>query len=111
MKQHIIDRFGELPKEAEDLLQSVQVKWLAKNIGFERLILKKGKMIGYFISDQQSPFYQTETFTKVLQFVQQNMAICKMKEKETKNGLRLIMTFDKISSIDKALLVLSKIAS
>ncbi|MBT8385061.1 MAG: transcription-repair coupling factor, partial [Bacteroidia bacterium] len=108
-KQHLIDRFGELPKEAEELLKSVQVKWLAKNIGFERLILKKGKMIGYFISDQQSPYYQTETFTKVLQFVQQNMAICKMKEKDTKQGLRLLLTFDKINSIDKALHFLSRI--
>ena len=107
-EQHLIDRFGELPKEAKELLQSVQVKWLAKNIGLERLILKKGKMIGYFVSDQQSPYYQTETFTKVLQFVQQNMAICKMKEKETKQGLRLLLTFDKINSIDKALQVLSR---
>jgi transcription-repair coupling factor (superfamily II helicase) len=41
-------------------------------------------MIGYFIADQQSAYYQTETFTKVLQFVQQHMTICKMKEKETK---------------------------
>ena len=108
-KQHLIDRFGDLPKEAEELLLSVQAKWLAKNIGFERLILKKGKMIGYFISDQQSPYYQTETFTKVLQFVQQNMAICKMKEKDTKQGLRLLLTFDKINSIDKALQILSRI--
>ena len=82
---------------------------MAKNIGFERLILKKGKMIGYFIADQQSPYYQTETFTRVLQFVQQNMAICKMKEKETKLGLRLLLTFDNINSINKALTTLHKI--
>jgi len=108
-EQHLIDRFGELPVQAEDLLNSVRVKWLAKNIGFERLILKKGKMIGYFISDQQSPYYQTEIFTKVLQFVQHNPSICTMKEKETKQGLRLLLTFDNITSIEKALEVLRKV--
>ena len=110
-EKHITDRFGELPLQAKDLLHSVQVKWLAKNIGFERLILKQGKMIGYFIADQQSPYYQTETFTRVLQFVQQNMAICKMKEKETKQGLRLLLTFDNITSIDEALSSLQSILS
>jgi len=108
-QEHLVDRFGELPIQAIGLIQSVQVKWLAKNIGFERLILKKGKMIGYFIADQQSAYYQTETFTKVLQFVQQHMTICKMKEKETKQGLRLLLTFDHITSINKAFSTLQKI--
>ncbi|MET2986633.1 transcription-repair coupling factor [Aureibaculum conchae] len=108
-EKQLIDRFGELPVQAEDLLNSIRVKWLAKNIGFERLILKKGKMIGYFISDNQSSYYQTETFTKVLQFVQQNTASCTMKEKETRSGLRLLLTFPKINSIEKALESLSKI--
>ena len=108
-ERHLVDRFGELPIEAKELVKSVQVKWLAKNIGFERLILKKSKMIGYFIADQQSAYYQTETFTRILQFVQQNMAICQMKEKETKLGLRLLLTFDNITSIERALEVLSKI--
>ncbi|MDY7395934.1 transcription-repair coupling factor [Aureibaculum sp. 2210JD6-5] len=108
-EEKLIDRFGELPIQAEDLLNSVRVKWLAKNIGFERLILKKGKMIGYFISDKQSSYYQTEMFTKVLQFVQQNASSCTMKEKETRSGLRLLLTFPKINSIEKALDALRKI--
>jgi len=108
-EQRLIDRFGELPVQAEDLLNSVRLKWIAKNLGLERLILKQKKLIGYFIADQQSPFYQTEIFTKVLQFVQQNMAICKMKEKETKQGLRLLLTFDNITSIEKGLEALSRI--
>ena len=82
---------------------------MAKNIGLERLILKKNKIIGYFISDQQSPFYQTEAFTKVLQFVQQNARICTMKEKETKKGLRLLLVFDGIDTVQKALEVLEKV--
>ncbi|QCX37085.1 transcription-repair coupling factor [Aureibaculum algae] len=108
-EQQLIDRFGELPVQAEDLLNSVRVKWLAKDIGFERLILKKKRMIGYFISDTQSSYYQTEMFTKVLQFVQKNPTTSVMKEKETRNGLRLLLTFIRIDSIETALDVLRKV--
>ena len=53
----LIDRFGELPTQAIDLLDSVRLKWFAKNLGLEKIILKQQRMIGYFVSDQQSPFY------------------------------------------------------
>jgi len=106
---HIIDRFGGLPVQVVDLLNSVRIKWAAKHLGIERLILKKGKMVGYFVSDQQSSYYQTPVFTKVLQFVQQNSHTCTMKEKETKNGLRLLLTFNKINSVKKALETIQKI--
>ena len=66
-------------------------------------------MIGYFVADQQSAFYQTEAFTNVLKFVQQNSKICVMKEKQSKNGLRLLITFIKIDSVQKALQTLQKI--
>lgn len=103
----LVDRFGNLPKEAVDLLNSVRIKWIANKMGLERLVLKQGKMIGYFISDQQSSFYQSPGFHKVLQFVQKNSELCKMKEKQTRNGLKLLITFDKIHSVDKALNVIT----
>ncbi len=99
----LIDRFGELPSQVEDLLNSVRVKWIANDIGLEKIVMKKGKLIGYFIADQQSDFYQSETFTQVLQFVQTHVHLCKMKEKKTRNGLRLLLVFENISSVDKAL--------
>jgi transcription-repair coupling factor (superfamily II helicase) len=107
----LIDRFGEIPTQVEDLLNSVRIKWVAKNLGLERLILKQKRMIGYFVSNQQSSFYQTSTFTKILQFVQQNSKICVLKEKETKNGLRLLLTFIKIDSVKKALETLKNITN
>ncbi len=107
----LIDRFGELPTQVVDLLDSVRIKWMAKNLGLERLILKRKRMVGYFVSNQQSSFYQTPIFTKILQFVQQNGTICVMKEKETKNGLRLLLTFIKIDSVKKALETLQNISS
>ncbi len=102
-EQKLIDRFGALPKQAIALLNSVRIKWIATRIGLEKLIMKQGKMIGYFISDQQSNFYQSNRFIKVMQFVQHNGNICKLKEKDTKNGLRLLLTFDNVKSINKAL--------
>ena len=102
----LVDRFGELPVSAVDLLNSVRIKWIASKIGLERIIMKQNKLIGYFIADQQSRFYQTANFTKVLQYVQSHPTTCKMKEKKTRNGLRLLLTFDKITSIEKALKVL-----
>ncbi|HSD14115.1 MAG TPA: transcription-repair coupling factor [Flavobacterium sp.] len=102
-EQKLIDRFGALPKQAVALLNSIRIKWKATHIGIEKLVLKQGKMVGYFVSDQQSDFYQSAKFMKVLQFVQQNGNLCKMKEKETKNGLRLLLTFENVKSVKRAL--------
>jgi transcription-repair coupling factor (superfamily II helicase) len=102
-EKELLDRFGELPKQAEDLLNSVRIKWLAISMGLERLIMKQKKMTGYFVADQQSAFYQSPSFTKVLQYVQVHPRKVTMKEKQTRNGLRLILTFEGISSVDKAL--------
>ena len=105
----MIDRFGEIPTQVEDLLNSVRIKWLSKELGIEKIILKQQRMIGYFVSNQQSEFYQTAAFTKVLKYVQKNSTRCVMKEKETKNGLRLMITFIKIDSVKRALEVLHTI--
>jgi transcription-repair coupling factor (superfamily II helicase) len=108
-EQKLIDRFGALPKPAIALLNSVRIKWKATAIGIERLLMKQGKMVGYFIGDQQSNFYQSNRFMNVLQFAQRNGTVCKMKEKETKNGLRLLLTFDNVKSVNKALELLEGI--
>jgi transcription-repair coupling factor (superfamily II helicase) len=105
----ITDRFGEIPIQVVDLLDSVRIKSLAKKLGLEKVILKKNRMIGYFVSDQQSAFYQTDNFTNMLKYVQQNGKSCVMKEKETKNGLRLLVTFIHIDSVNKALTILKAI--
>ena len=97
------DRFGDLPTQAVDLLNSVRLKWVAKSLGLERLVLKQKRMIGYFISDQQSDFYHSAYFTSVLSYVQKNGQTCVMKEKQTSKGLRLLITFIRIDSVEKAL--------
>ena len=99
----LVDRFGELPRPAEDLLNSVRIKWIASKIGLERIVMKQGKLVGYFIADQQSNFYKSPAFTRVLQYVQSHPNALKMKEKQTRAGLRLLLTFEKVTSVNKAL--------
>ncbi|MBA0883378.1 transcription-repair coupling factor [Flavobacterium undicola] len=99
----LIDRFGPLPPRANALMNSIRIKWVATRVGIEKLVMKQGKMIGYFVSDQQSDFYQSNRFHKVLQFVQKHPSLCKMKEKQTANGLRLLLTFDNVKSTRRAL--------
>ena len=99
----LMDRFGELPTQVSDLLNSVRIKWIATKLGFEKIIMKHNKFVGYFIGDQQSKFYQSAHFAKVLQYVQSHPNVCKMKEKQTRKGLRLLLTFENIKNIEIAL--------
>jgi transcription-repair coupling factor (superfamily II helicase) len=101
-QQKLTDRFGPLPKQAQALLTSMRIKWLATKMGLEKLVLKQGKMVGYFVGDQQSAYYQSVAFRNVLKFVQQFPTLSKMKEKQTKNGLRLLLTFDNVKTLKKA---------
>jgi len=84
----LIDRFGPIPTEVEDLLLSFEMRWLAQELGLEKLVLKGGKMIGTFISNPQSPFYETPIFTHVLKAITSNPSQFKMSEKNDK--LRVI---------------------
>ena len=99
----LIDRFGPMPPRANALMNSIRIKWVATKVGIEKLVMKKGKMIGYFISDQKSDYYNSKRFQQVIQFVQKNSAICVMKEKQTPAVLRLLLTFDNAKTTRKAL--------
>lgn len=97
------DRFGPLPPQASALLDSVRLKWRATTLGLEKVVLKKNKLVGYFIADQESAFYQSETFNRILKFAQENPAACRLKEKQTRNGLRLLLIMEDIRSAEAAL--------
>jgi transcription-repair coupling factor (superfamily II helicase) len=86
----LIDRFGPLPKQVKELVLSFKLRWLAQVMGLERLVIKSGKMIGYFISNPQSQFYETELFTAVLNFIQRNGQNCKLSEQNDR--LRIIFS-------------------
>jgi transcription-repair coupling factor (superfamily II helicase) len=68
-KDMLVDRFGRLPTPVNALFEALRLQWMCKRIGFERLVLKGGKLRCYFLSKPQSPYFQTEAFERVMQFV------------------------------------------
>ncbi len=92
------DRFGPLPEPAIQLLEVVKLRWEAVKLGFERIVLKNNKFIAYFISNQDSPYYQSEIFGNILSFVKKNPHSLGMKEINNK----LTLTAGNIASISEA---------
>ncbi|MBE9586560.1 transcription-repair coupling factor [Mucilaginibacter sp. JRF] len=105
-KQQLNDRFGPVPPQVNDLLNTMRLQWLGKAIGFEKISLKKNILRGYFITNQQSPYFETDAFRRVLTFVQGNPRRTNLKE--VKNTLRL--SIDSVSTIDEAVELLSELA-
>ena len=97
------DRFGPLPYEAAELIKSIRLKWLANQLGIERLMIKSNKMVGYFIADQQSPFYQTKRFQWIIQQVPQLYPRVQIKEKKVGQQLKLLLIADRVQEIDEVL--------
>jgi transcription-repair coupling factor (superfamily II helicase) len=102
-QQQLIDRFGPIPKPVEDMLNTMRLQWLGKAIGFEKISLKKGVLRGYFIANQKSPYFETQQFRNVLNYMQANPR--KTSLKEVKNTLRL--GIEDVQSIDDAVALLS----
>ncbi len=92
------DRFGPLPHQTEELLETIRLRRLAKAIGLEKVMLKNHKLTGYFIAQENSPYYQSERFTRVLKFIQHNRQV-KMEER---NG-KLQISFTGIGSVKEAI--------
>ncbi len=86
-KRNLEDRFGALPQPSVDLLQMVRLRWLAKSLGFERLVLKREQMILYFVSNINSTYYKSETFGRVLRFIAENPHSCKLREQNNKRSM------------------------
>ena len=102
----IKDRFGPLPAQAEELMWSVQLKWVAGQLGLERLVIKKGTCLGYFMSDPEHPFFKGTAFSTIIEKVQASGGKAVLKEKETQQGLRLLLRIEDVNSIHNALIFL-----
>lgn len=105
-RTRIIDRFGPIPRQADELFNTIRLRWLAKKAGFEKIILKNERLIGYFVSNPESPYYQSPDFASLLRFVQENPTICRMKETES----RLSLTFKNVKSVRDAIRLLQRMA-
>jgi transcription-repair coupling factor (superfamily II helicase) len=101
------DRFGPIPEETEELIKSVQLRWMAERLGFEKLVLKNETLRGNFVPQEKEAYYTGEVFGKVLKFVQQNPRNCKLREHKGK----LTLAIDNINSVQNAIDILTAINS
>ncbi len=103
--EKLTDRFGPLPAQAGDLINTIRLRWLARELGFEKLVLKNDMLSAFFISEQDADYYNSNAFQNMIQFVQSHPKQCRMKET---NG-KLVLKIQGISSIHEALDTLTRI--
>jgi transcription-repair coupling factor (superfamily II helicase) len=95
----LIDRFGPLPEEVNDLIQTVRLRWKAELLGFEKLVLKNDILKCHFVSPDNETYYKSDIFGRVLQYIQSNGKKCKLKDVNKK----LLLTIEDVTSIQKAI--------
>jgi transcription-repair coupling factor (superfamily II helicase) len=104
-RNELVDRFGPLPKEAEELLQGVILRKLAIRLGFERVMFKNKLMFLYFPSNRQSLYYSTPVYFNILNYIRQDSAKFKLKE----TNLKLSLLVRDVKSHREAAEILNKI--
>ena len=105
-RQRLIDRFGEIPKVADELMNVVPLRRKAKQLGCERLMLKMGRMTMFLVSNPNSPYYQSQAFESILNYISTNPRRCNIREN---NGKRSIVIND-VKSVEEAIVVLEEIS-
>lgn len=98
-EKNLIDRFGNPPQQTKDLIDIVRLRWIAVELGFEKIILKNEKMILHFISNPESEYYNSPKFPEVINYVQTHPANFKMREKNNK----LALVSENIKNVQTAL--------
>ena len=106
-KTNITDRFGNIPTEVKDLISSMELKWISKEIGFERLLLKNNLLRAYFTTKTDSKYFDSDVFGKILNYLKNNFESCEMKEKNNK----LSLIINNIDSVRKAISICKNILS
>ena len=98
------DRFGPVPLPVEQLAYTVRLRRIAVQLGFEKIILKNGIMLAYFVSNQLSSYYKSERFAGILSFLQTQSKRYHLKEQKEK----LYISVDPVDSVEKAFKILSE---
>ncbi|ROI07699.1 transcription-repair coupling factor [Chryseobacterium sp. H3056] len=109
MESELVDRFGNLPPEAVNLLKSVELKWIASEIGFDKIVVKNGVFLGYFPQNPQDKFYQSDKFRNIIAYLTANPAEATLKEKSSKEGNQLMMRKENVQNVDEVNAVLKRI--
>jgi transcription-repair coupling factor (superfamily II helicase) len=104
-EENLLDRFGPVPKQVLELFETIRLRWKAKALGFEKLILKNGSLKGYLVSNPDSRLYKSELFLQIINFVKTHPKQCRMKEDKSK----LSITFSNIETVSDANKLFQKI--
>jgi transcription-repair coupling factor (superfamily II helicase) len=102
---HLRDRFGPLPQQVIDLIELISLREVAKKLGFEKIVLKNAQFAGFFPDEKKQHYYQSEIFSKILQFTQQNGSRCKLKQ----TPKSLILNIQHVSGIAHTKKILGEI--
>ena len=97
-RDRLLDRFGQLPPEAEELLRIPRLRRLARKLGIEKVALKQGEMYIYFVDESNKAYYQSPMFGRLLHFLQQNPAQCRIRDK----GGRRSFAIRNVKSVQQA---------
>jgi len=103
-RSRLLDRFGQIPTEGEELMHIIQVKWLASQLGVERLILKQQRMILYLVSNNDSWYYQSDIFGNIIHYASWHPRDCQLRDGEKRSVL-----IRKVPTVAKALSILTEI--
>ncbi|MBO0356982.1 transcription-repair coupling factor [Hymenobacter sp. BT186] len=103
----IVDRFGPLPAEVEQLADIVRLRWQACQVGFEKLTLKKNLLKGYISATNNEPYFQSDTFGNILSYVQTHTRTASMKERKE----QLIVSIEEVKTVQVAKRILSELGS
>jgi transcription-repair coupling factor (superfamily II helicase) len=104
-RKRLIDRFGPIPTIAEELIRVVSLRRYGKQLGCEKIMLKQGRMFLYFVSNINSPYYQSETFGNIINYATANVRRCNLRETSGKRS----MVIADVPTIEEAVRVLISI--
>lgn len=104
-KERIEDRFGKIPTEGMELIRIVRFRRMAKGLGVEKAILKKGQMILYMVSNPKSLYYESDSFSQVLAYIQRHPKDCKLREQNDK----LSIVVKNVTTVGKACAIMEEI--
>jgi transcription-repair coupling factor (superfamily II helicase) len=109
-QKRLIDRFGQLPEEAEQLLNVVRLRWLCCKLGIEKVILKQERLSLYFTTKSEK-YWQSDTFGKIIEFIYSRPQRCRMVEDKDRQGKptgKRYAVIQQVKTITGALTILSK---
>ena len=104
-RQRLVDRFGPVPHEGEELMHVVRLRRLGKRLGCEKIILRQGMMQMQFVGNVNSPFYQSHALSQVITYATQDVRRAKLKEKNN----RRLMSVSNVPTIEVAVGILDRI--